>query len=464
MARFFSALALIALVARPSGTAERSRKIEFSDLPSTVRADLVAAGITESGFRGYVASVDTDTDRRVAEGDREQFIYYALQSAHFTDRPRIEPAVSARRFVDGLSPTARQRLLADDASVPAGTLPPAEHARVADLLRALAGPARDARLVYFKELLASPSDRAAPVARGGSPDAWYPDYVRVARFLYKKEFSSGQDAAAVASLYQTRPHSTDTQVDAGFGVFTGLAVLRALEPTLRIRRALIVGPGLDVSPRTDLVDDADPQSHQSLAVADALLALALSPEDGLHVHAVDVNPRVVRVVQSLARGPVTWRVFPGLPETSEQPFTPDYQTYLRGLGQAIGSTMDDQGSVPSDRRYRHAIAVRASVTRALSAERLNVITERRVDEPPVDLVIATNVLPYFDDRQLVLALSNIAAMLAPGGYFLHNESRPGLSAASAAIGLPARHMRTAILGGRKERPLYDVIWIHQKLQ
>ena len=44
-------------------------------------------------------------------------------------------------------------------------------------------------------------------------------------------------------------------------------------------------------------------------------------------------------------------------------------------------------------------------------------------------MIATNILPYFDDQQLALAASNIAAMLAPGGVFLHNEARPILGRA-----------------------------------
>ena len=433
--------------------AERSRIIEYSDLPAAIRAQFIAAGIGEWDFRGYVAGVERETDQRVAEGDREHVVYFALQSRTFTDRPRIEPALSAKRFVERLPAGQREQWLRNTEYAAVGW-PPAERARMADLLRVLQRPAKDARLAYVREIVA-----ASNVA---APDAWLPDYVRVARFLYLKEFASGQDGRAIAGLYQSRPHSVDTQVDAGFGVYTGLAVVRALDPSLRIRRALIVGPGLDLAPRTDLRDDSDPQSYQPLAVADALLTLSLSSEDDLRIHSVDVNPRVVRAVQALARDGVTWRVFPGLPETSEQPFSPDYQSYLHRLGRAIGVDVKAPASGETDRRSRRAIAVRAPVARALGAEPLNVITRRFVDEPPFDLVVATNVLPYFDDRQLALALSNIAAMLRPGGYLLHNESRPGLPETTAALGLPAVQMRTAMLGGSKARPLYDVVWIHQK--
>ena len=39
-------------------------------------------------------------------------------------------------------------------------------------------------------------------------------------------------------------------------------------------------------------------------------------------------------------------------------------------------------------------------------------------------------------------MSNIAAMLAPGGVFLHNESRPALGGITAALGLPSNNPGT----------------------
>mgnify|MGYP000073564356 CR=1 FL=1 len=82
----------------------------------------------------------------------------------------------------------------------------------------------------------------------------------------------------------------------------------------------------------------------------------------------------------------------------------------------------------------------------------------------VDLVVVTNVLPYFDDVQLMLALSNIAAMLAPGGVLLHNEARALLQEVAPAVGLPfaqSRHVVIATVRGAAA-PLYDSVWIHEK--
>ena len=39
---------------------------------------------------------------------------------------------------------------------------------------------------------------------------------------------------------------------------------------------------------------------------------------------------------------------------------------------------------------------------------------------PFDLIVATNVLVYYTPFEQALALSNIAAMLRPGGYLLTN--------------------------------------------
>jgi len=45
---------------------------------------------------------------------------------------------------------------------------------------------------------------------------------------------------------------------------------------------------------------------------------------------------------------------------------------------------------------------------------------------PFDLVIATNVLIYYDTFEQALAMSNIEAMLKPGAFLLANVSAPDL--------------------------------------
>jgi hypothetical protein len=446
---------VIALAAMGMGMSlidQGSRRVEYSDLTPEIERRLAAAGITKQNLAAYLGRVEKDTEQRVIEGNREHLIYYALQSRRFTNRTAIEPAVSARRFVEALPERERARLLADPAYLPSAKWPHDERTRLTDLLAALATPSEDSRLAILKGV----AGQAATV------DAFFGDYARVARFLYLKEFSPSRDATTVARLYQTRAHSTDTQIEAGFSVYTGLAILHALDPSFRLTRVLIVGPGLDLAPRTDLIDAADPQSYQPLAVADALLALSLAPANDLRIHAIDVNPLVVQAVQHAARDGFTWHLFSGIGETPARPFSTDYREYLQRLGRAIGEQLQPPANLRANRHYRHSIAVRPSVARQMSAERLNVITDRLTGEPRFDLIVVTNVFPYFDNPQLALAMANIAAMLRPRGYLLHNEPREGLREVAGSLGLPVIQTRSAIVAESPSQPLYDVVWLHQK--
>jgi len=451
-------LAAAATLALPA--AERCRRITYSDLQTPIRERFAAHGIGEREFPEYVSRVEAETDRRVAEGEREHLIHYALQSTRFTTRPSIEPAVSARRFVESLSESERRRMLEDPTYLPNAGWPGPERARAADLVDAFDGGVPDPRVDYFKQL----------VERGGGKapvDDLYRDYVRVARFLYLKESlasTSPPDVEQIARLYQTRPHSSDTQAEAGFGVYLGLGAMQGLDskPGARVESVLIVGPGMDLAPRIDLIDLVAPQSYQPFAVADALLLLSLASERNLHIHSIDVNPRVVTFLQSVFRGPLTLHLFTGVAETVDRPFSQDYRAYARQLGLAVGSAVEAPRPIAAADRYLRSIVVRASVTRTMAAERLNIITERLVDRTGFDLIVATNVLTYFDDDQLALALSNITAMLQPGGYFLHNESRADLAETAGAVGLPVLHTRSAVIGGPASRPLYDAVWLHRK--
>ena len=62
----------------------------------------------------------------------------------------------------------------------------------------------------------------------------------------------------------------------------------------------------------------------------------------------------------------------------------------------------------------------------------NVVTEKWTG-PPFDLVIATNVLVYYDKLDQSLAFAGIEAMLRPGGFFLTNN---------AIVELPVSQLRS----------------------
>ena len=70
-----------------------------------------------------------------------------------------------------------------------------------------------------------------------------------------------------------------------------------------------------------------------------------------------------------------------------------------------------------------AVQVKPEVVLSITPVDLNIILERLeplADADRFDLIIATNILVYYDAFDQTLALSNVARMLRPGGYFLTN--------------------------------------------
>ena len=419
-------------------TPSHATRITWDDL-IPLHAALESRGLSGPSFDAYLEHVRQDDARRVREGDLDHLIFYALQSTHFTRRAPIEPALSAKAFHD------------------AGDHVPGEvSSRLRDLLKTLDSRSADPRLVYFRSLLRSvfhdtPDREAALVI----------EYKRVMRFVYNKEFvaqRAGPDA--VAELYRARGLSTDTAVEAGYVVYNGLGVLKSLDPDRPIRRVLIVGPGLDLAPRTSLLEAGPPESYQPWAVIDALVSLGLSRLSDLTVVAADINPRVVDHLRRSRNVPPSLALVSGIAETPTVQFSQDYRDYFARLGRSIGDTQSAANGLPG--HLSKTVRVRADAARTLDAEPLDIVTAR-LNTPAFDLIIATNILPYFDDMELALAMTNIAGMLAPGGVFLHNEARPVLGELTDALGLPYQQSRQGIIASVRGAPaLSDTVWLHRK--
>jgi hypothetical protein len=334
------------------------------------------------------------------------------------------------------------------------------------LVHALRNPAAGSRLAYFRDVVRG--ETVEPFLRG--------QYVRAMRFLYEKEFAARQradTAEAVAALYRQRGLSTDTAVEAGYLVHLGLATLQALEPARRVRRVLIIGPGLDLAPRTALLEAGPPESYQPYAVIDSLVALGLARLDDLVVTAADVNPRVVDHLRGARNRNVSLMLMSGVGDSDTLTLQDDYRNYFNGLGGAIGDAIpppalrDRYRGLPrasSRGQLRKSLRIRREASRVIDAVGLDIATQRLEGEP-FDLVIATNVFPYLDDVPLVLALTNVAAMLAPDGVLLHNEARPLVGDVTHELNLPLTHARTATIASVRgsATPLFDRVFMHVKI-
>ena len=79
-----------------------------------------------------------------------------------------------------------------------------------------------------------------------------------------------------------------------------------------------------------------------------------------------------------------------------------------------------------------------------------------------DLLVATNVLTYLDDVELAVAFSNLARATAPGGCFIHNDTRFAVRVAGEAAGLPVREFKAISLGEINGREQFDRAVAHCK--
>ena len=453
---FLAALALVPfiLVIIAGAQPTPARRIVWDDV-APLHGLLKQHGLTAGTFASFVDRTGTANARRVREGDLDHLIFYLLQSNDIPTSP-IEPALSAKALVEGMDDATRQAFLRGEPA-PLKAIPTAADERLARGLVTLEGDLSAPRRAYFRDLVRSvfpsPADRAAGVRR---------EYLRAMRFVYQKEFvaqRAARPADAVAELYRARGLSTDTAVEAGFVVREGLGIAAGLDPTRRVRRVLIVGPGLDLAPRTSFNQSAPPQSYQPWAVMDALLALKLSTPGDLTIVGGDINPRVVRHLQRDREMPPALGLTGEIRDGDGVTLRPDFREYFTRLGGAIGRP---GGVETRDGRLSKTVRVSAAAARALDSTPLDIVTERLQDKP-FDLIVATNILPYFDDTQLALALSNIAAMLAPGGLFLHNERRPIVGDLGEAVGLPFEQARSVTIAEvRGGPPLFDSVFLHRK--
>lgn len=347
--------------------------------------------LAEDGFAERIRQIDRTTAARIRDGEADHLVYLVLQSAKFTREPRIEPALSAKEFLE------------------TGKVPEAVRRRIA---------------AYGRH------DRFDIEV----------EYRRAMRFLYDKEFKSRARQGAdrrewIASLYQTRGLSTDTQVDINYMVHVALTALRDREPAFRLRRVLVVGPGLDVAPRTGLRDTDEPQCFQPYAVLDSLLRLKLAALPEIEVVGADIQPRAVAFLNEFPkRDPPRLNLY-------WTPGEPDHEAYFSSLAKSLG------------------VMGRAFASRVAGLQ-INVVTQRPDPPEPFDLAIATNVLLYWPRDELLLGLNNVYRLLRPGGYFIHNDTRAEIDEFTAPLDFGPVDGRVVRMPGRGG--LYEAFVLHKR--
>jgi SAM-dependent methyltransferase len=209
----------------------------------------------------------------------------------------------------------------------------------------------------------------------------------------------------------------------------------------KIKRIAVVGPGLDFTDKRDGYDFYPLQTIQPFAVMEAVLRLELARRDDVEVVTFDLNPAVNAHIATLAKNGQAGRAYMvQLPRETNADWSPSAVAYWENFGEVLG-TRAKPLPVPSALGgiTLRAVSIAPKYASHLAPADLNIVAQTvdLAEDRRFDLVVATNVLVYYDRFQQGLAMANIARLMKPGGIFLCNTV------------LPARHEpQLAYLGRR----------------
>jgi CheR methyltransferase-like protein len=382
-------------------------------------ADIVAPELKTGGtaareraWNSWIIQHDRDIRERLRRGDADTLVNWLLFGTTFTDRPRALPAA--------LAPDELMTLVS---------------ARAHDLVTALSMPMTDDRRAFARRLLESHGMRFVTAADRAEAERYLiADVTRVLTEWqhYTSELEQDRrlgdvsaDLAARSKLFRDRGLSLDTSLPPCFALDETLARLKAQKVLGEgsVARVAIVGPGLDFSDKNAGYDFYPEQTVQPFMLLDSLGRLRMSPRAGTTVTTFDLSPRVndhlARARRSAERGqPYALH----LALDGSIPWKGAFLSYWQRAGGAVGTSNTEKPPEPLRPAVQsRRVQIRTDAVLRVTPEELNIVTQRD-DAALFDLVVATNVLVYYDTLDQSLALANIAAMLKPGGVLLSNNA------------------------------------------
>ena len=319
---------------------------------------------------------------------------------------------------------------------------PVVQARVTDLVKALRNPGNNERIIFLRNLLRSRGvDPASSAGYEQTENFVLENLRRVVQeqnTIREQVDQAGRETNQETGLsersrvFRDRGISLDTTILSSFGIDGALRDMadRAVLPKGSITRVAVIGPGLDFTDKGFGYDFYPLQMLQPFAVYDSLVRLGLARAGNIEMTAFDISQEVLahlrRARERAKRGE---KYVVQLPRES-WPWAPEAVQYWRSFGSEIGAPLAPIQPPPALTGLEtRAVAIRPEVVLSCKPVDLNIVLEEsgRSATGPFDLIIATNVLIYYDTFKQALALRNIASLLKPGGFFLTNDWLPQVS-------------------------------------
>src|SRR4051812_48841390 len=430
----------IALSAQRAGvSAAHTVPISYADARPALAAhpDTLPSALTgkndpqlEAAWPAWVMQHNAEIRRRLERGDEDSLVNFWMYGTSFTRLPRATERDLAR-----LGDRGRIAELLEE--------------RLDNLVAAVVNPGTNERLRFARQVIEHHGINVATPAGQDQARAYLigiRSRVAAENERYKK---AAQSAAALkdesatlnaySALFSDRGLSSDTSLRPGFAIETTLAAMKATGRLRAVTRLAIIGPGLDFSDKAEGYDFYPQQTIQPFGIVDSLIRLGLARVGDISVTTFDISPRVNQHLDSARRRAQSGQSYVlQVPIDMKDPahdWSPDLVSYWRRFGDQIGA--DAPSIVPprgAESVKVRAVRVRPAIVGAIQPRDVNIVLER-TDDGPFDLVVATNILVYYDAFDQSLALTNIARMLRPGGFFLTNyavsplpplESQPSL--------------------------------------
>ena len=367
----------------------------------------------ESTWPGWVSRRDAEIRSRLAGGDEDSIITFLLFGVTFTNQPRYSFAA----WAGGHPPQGRaEDIVAGD---------PAVQVRIKDMVAGMASPGGSERLQFARQV--AQRHGIDPATAAGRQEAEQFLLGALKRLLsdydvYFRESSPG------STLFRDRGLSSDTSIYAAFAIDAALTDMKS-KGAIRagsVRRVAVIGPGLDFTDKQEGYDFYPVQTIQPFGVIDSLRRLGLADAGALQMTTYDLSPRVnqhLDAARQRARVGAAYRV--QLPRDTAQPWHPDLLAYWTRFGERIGEPAAAIAPPPALGKVQvRAVSIRPDVVQAITPRDVDIILQRPDPLPDAerfDLVIATNILIYYDVFEQSLALANVSKMLRPGGVLLTNN-------------------------------------------
>jgi hypothetical protein len=425
VAALLVASAAIAFAQAPGGTTSipyaEARPILQALQPQVWPADLrtKTPAEIESLWRTWIAREDAAIRARVQAGDEDSIINLLFYGTTFTRQPRISEQELAGIVV-------RQR----ETGVSTFVASPVLKRRIDDFIAAVAMPADNERVQFARRVIER--EGIDPVSQTGQG--------RLRKFLEDRAAVVGSAVHAPTlldpnaplvdqvTIFRDRGLSSDTSILIDFGIEQALEAIKTagvLEAGA-VRRVAIVGPGLDFTDKQEGHDFYPQQTIQPFAVIDSLIRLGLATPGRVEVTAFDLSPRVLQHIEAARARAREGRAYTlVLPRELDRRWAADLTKYWKRFGDRIGTEIKPLTPPPAAGRLEvRAVAVPPPVVLSVAPRDLNVVAQR-LEPLPVeqqfDLVLATNILLYYDVFEQSLAVANVTKMLRPGGIFLTND-------------------------------------------